>query len=313
MPNKTKIFFASLCCLIPLTACLQQDKIVNKLAGIYDGLSYTSPYGFFSTHLKDWADLKSVKDGQENNGATMVLNFQDKSMNEYQIAASLANPELNAHDLVTRMVAKGQAEGKNVVAATTADGEECLMAQSLLKEKDSDKGYALMTVIFLRKGTIFDLGIKTHPEKEPEKAAELAKQCFRDLWNRSALRGQVQDFEKYPEDIDPRVPVVTLAAGRVAVEMGLEAVIERGKKAIVRIIGKGSEGPMTLSLGIAAKENEIITTEAVSSKANDMKTVSQMQSEFYRKFGEAVAAEQLTINRSNAFDPDLAQLPVKGK
>lgn len=313
MKNKIKSCLVGVCCLFALTSCFQQEKIIGKLAGVYDGLSYTSPYGLFSTHLKDWADLKSVKDGQENNGATMVLTFQDKSANEYQIAASLANPALDPHELVTRMVAKGQAEGKNVVAATTADGEECLMAQSLLREEGAEAGNAIMTVIFVRNGTIIDLGVKTRPEKEADKAAELAKQCFRDLWNRSALRGQVQDYEKYPAEVDPRVPVIALAAARVGVEMGFEAVVEHGKKTIVRIMGKAGEGPMTLSLGIAAKEDEIITTEAVASKANDMKAVSQMQSEVYKKIGEIVAAEKLTITRSNAFDPDLAQLPKKGE
>lgn len=297
--------------LLSLSACFQQDKIIGKLAGVYDGMSYTSPFGLFSTHLKDWADLKSVKDSEENNGATLVLAFQDKSANEYQIAASLANPALDPHELITRMVAKGQAEGKNVVAATTADGEECLMAQSLLKEEGAEAGNAIMTVIFVRNGTIFDLGIKTRPEKDAKQASELAKQCFRDLWNRSALRGQVQDYEKYPADVDPRVPVIALAAARTGVEMGYEALIEHGQKTIVRIIGQGSEGPMTVSLGIAAKENEIITTEAVSSKANDLKAVNQMQSEFYKKLGEAAAAEKLTVTRTSAFDPDLAQLPKK--
>lgn len=311
MINRTAILFVSLCCLIPLTACFQQDKIVGKLAGVYDNYAYTSPFGLFSTHLKDWADLKSVKDSQENNGATLVLNFQDKSQNEYQIAASLVKLEIDAHALISRMVEKGQSEGKNVVAATTADGEECLMAQSLIKEEGADAGNAIMTVIFVRQGVIFDLGIKTRLEKEADKASELAKQCFRDLWNRSALRGQVPEYEKYPAEVDPRVPVIALAGARVAMEAGYAGGIEQGQKTIIRIIGQGSEGPMTVSLGIAAKENEIITTEAVASKANDMKAVTQMQGEFYKKFSEALAAEKLTVTRSNAFDPDLAQLPKK--
>jgi hypothetical protein len=313
MLNKIRLLLVGLCCLIPLTACFQQEKITAKLNGIYDTYAYTSPYGIFTTHLKDWADLKSVKDGSENNGATLVLTFQDKTANQYQIAASLANPGLDAHDLITRMVAKGQAEGRNAVAATTVDGEECLMAQSLLKEESSDTGYALFTVIFVRNGTIFDLGVKTKPEKDAPKASELAKEAFRDLWNRSALRGQVQHYENYPVEIDPRIPVIAVTAVRVGVEMGFEGEVEHGQKAILRIVGQGDEGPMTLSLGIVAKESKIITTEAVSCKANDMQAMNQMQKDFYGKFSAALGAEKLTVTRSGAFDPDLAQLPKKGQ
>ena len=311
MKNKLKLIIVCLCCLIPLSACSKTEHVNLQVGGIYDGYTYTSPYALFSTHLKDWANLKSVKDSMENNGATMQLDFSDKEKNDYRITASFTKKDIDAHALIEKMVQAGKAEGKNVASATTADGEECLLARSLLKAEDKDQGFGLMNVIFVRNGVVYDLSVKSKPIAEPEKAANSMDKIFGELWNRSAFRGQVEGFMGYPEDVDPRIPAIIAAGKRVAEQMGFEFASEPAKKGIMRIIGKGIEDKMTLSIGIAANENEILTTEAVACKVNDMKAMNEMQANYFKSFSHALVDEMLTISRSSDFDPDLMVLPKK--
>jgi len=114
--------------------CYAAQETVLKISGVYDGYSYTAPYSLFTVDLREIIVLKSIHDGAENRGATQTFYFQDKEGNEYSILASFGNKQMDAHAFITKMVQTGKAQGKNVVAATTIDGEECLIAQELVKK-----------------------------------------------------------------------------------------------------------------------------------------------------------------------------------
>jgi hypothetical protein len=313
MKMNKNIIMIMLSCFVLLSACSKTDQVDLQIEGIYDGYTYTSPFALFSTHLRDWADMKGVQDSKQNDGATMQLDFVDKEENAYRVMASFAKKGMDAHALLEKMVEAGKAEGKNIGLSNTADGEECLLARVLLKADDSEQGFGLMNVIFVRDGVVYDLSVKSKPMAEPEKATAAVDKAFEILWNRCIFRGQVEGLLLYPEDVDPRIPAIIAAGKRVAGKRKYGFSAETKKKGIMKIIAQGSEEIMTLIIGVSADGSEIFTTESVSCKANDVKAMSKMQEEYYQDLSQALVDELLTINRSSDFDPDLTVLPKKEK
>jgi hypothetical protein len=288
----------------------KQDTFAS-LDGVFDGYSYTSESGLFTVMLKDWADLTTLKDNAANQGASLGFTFTDIEGNAYSIIASFATPDIEPEKFIDNLVAKGKADNRPVSKNKTMDGTDCMVSTSLEKQPNSEDGFGILNLVFYRNQTIFDIAVKTKAAKDPNEAAAQLDKLLSRLWQASLFRGIPEGQPEFMGKTDPRIPVIAHAAKRVADDMKLRFALEQPKKLVIRLTGQGAEGKIVIRIGVAVKNREITTTEAVSSLAGDKKLGEELKAKFFEQFGQYLTAEMLSLGRDLTYDEDLADMPIK--
>lgn len=282
---------------------------VQKLNGHYDNGSYTSAAGLFTIAIPR-EDLKAgtLKDELMRNGAIEKVEYVDRYQDRVSLVATMSTKEL-PKNFVDTMLANAQ---KNKLAAQkgkTPDGRDCLVSFELRQDPKTKQYQTKLNVIFPWAKTVFDMTVIGDLMPSEAKAKERTETVYYNTYQNTTFRGIFTPELLQGPTWDPRIMIALGVLKTIAKQKGYGIDVSTGSSAVVRIHTPGKQDPMEISLGLKVGKAGLMTTEAIACAVDLKKKANDLKEDLFLAFGEAMAREKLTFQRSAAFDPELLQKP----
>jgi hypothetical protein len=284
--------------IIAIAACAAKPEIPELPVGSYvDGI-YTAPFGAFSMDMREWVDLKTVKENLEPGRVSTNINFRDKEGYEYKLSVSFLERDKDPEKILSGFFENAKSQNRKVQRQNTPAGENCLTETQLIGDATTQDGYAIMTVVLVRNDSIFELNVRTLKFKEAPKAFEASGKGMEKLWGHSLLRGQLLETEDFmPGKSDARMPVFRHMLDQAAKKFGYQCEQENGVQPIIHISKPSKTGTIILNIGVKAVPDHLITTEFISCPAEDKVEAEQMLKEVFEEVDKYAKFEKINFIR----------------